>query len=158
MNSDLIFIRTSKGQEELDTWKYKLPAALRRVLILVDGRSTVAELHEKALVYEGLESSLEQLSRDSFIKAGTAADGNEEKTPQGDQAGLKWQLVDLAREVLGNGGADKVSKKLLTAADTHEGLHSAVENCGKLIRLTISEAKAEKFLDLGRKMIADHYS
>ena len=39
-----VFIKTAKGQEEIQTRTHKLPAHLRRVLIMVDGHSTAAEM------------------------------------------------------------------------------------------------------------------
>ena len=158
MDNHLVFSRTAKGIEELDTRKYRLSAELRRVLILVDGHSTVDELHKKALVFNDLEYSLESLSRHSYINAGKATNSAvidpEQYRAQGiHQDDVKWQLVDLARKVLGEKQADVFSKKILTTDDSKEELKATFKACVKLIRLTMSEEKADSFFNEGLKLV-----
>jgi hypothetical protein len=158
MNSHLVFSRSAKGIEELDTRRYKLSAELRRVLILVDGHSTVGDLHKKALVFNDLEYSLESLSRHSFINACKATNSavvgsGQHRAREVYQDSTKWQLVDLARRVLGEKQADVISKKILTTDNSKEELKAAFKACVKLIRLTMSEEKADSFFKEGLKLI-----
>ncbi len=158
MNNRLVFSRTAKGVEELDTRKYRISAELRRVLILVDGHSTVEELHKKALVFNDLEHTLESLSRHGFINAGKATnsaviDSEQYRAREVRQDGAKWQIVDLARRILGEKQADVISKKILTTDDSREELKTTFKACVKLIRLTMSEEQADSFLKEGWKLV-----
>ena len=58
---------------------------------------------------------------------------------------VKSQLVLLATNLLG-GQAGKVIKKIEEAADTKDALISAIDGCGKVIRLVIDEEKADVFV------------
>lgn len=158
MNNHLVFSRTSKGIEEMDTRKYRLSTELRRVLILVDGHSTVEELHKKALVFNDLEYSLESLSRHSFINTGKATnsaviDPEHYRVQEVHQDNVKWKLVDLARRIPGEKQVDVISKKILTTDDSKQELETAFKACVKLIRLTMSEEKADYFFKEGRKLV-----
>ena len=63
MNTQLVFARTGKGNDELSARTYHLPRKLRTVLILVDGKSGLAQLHAKAMGLSELEGSLEQIQQ-----------------------------------------------------------------------------------------------
>lgn len=56
----------------------------------------------------------------------------------------KYLLLKTVREVLGPSYAEKVQKRLDDAPNTRSGLEAALENCCKLIRLTIDEKKAKE--------------
>ena len=68
MNNQLVFARTDKGNDELNARTYRLPRQLRTVLILVDGKSSLAQLRVKAMGLRELEGSLEDLAMNGFIK------------------------------------------------------------------------------------------
>lgn len=53
--------KTERGRAEIDQRTHKLPSGLRSVLLLVDGRRTVAELQELARRLHAPEDALQQL-------------------------------------------------------------------------------------------------
>ena len=69
MNADLVFSRTEKGNFEMNSRKHQLPMRLRTVLILVDGKSNVNQLRDKASVISKLENFLEDLALDEIGRA-----------------------------------------------------------------------------------------
>ena len=62
-----IYVKTAKGLEEVQSRTYKLSSHLRRLLIMVDGRSTAAELISRLTALGGIESELAELEAGGFI-------------------------------------------------------------------------------------------
>ncbi|MFZ5509160.1 MAG: hypothetical protein ACOZCP_03790 [Pseudomonadota bacterium] len=73
MDLTAIYHKTPKGQEEMASRAYKLPARERSVLILVDGKSTARDIIAKAKHFGDAEQFFEALVRGGFIEpvAGT---------------------------------------------------------------------------------------
>lgn len=64
-----VYVKTAKGQEEISARTYRLAQKLRLMLILVDGRLSVAAHREKAGSLGDVIAYLEELERDGFIEA-----------------------------------------------------------------------------------------
>lgn len=62
-----VYIKTAKGQEEIQKRTYKLSASLRRLLIMVDGRSTAAEMIERLSSMGDITPTLIELETSGFI-------------------------------------------------------------------------------------------
>ncbi len=155
MDPKIVFARTARGEEELATRVLHLSAMLRRALILIDGHSSVAALHQKAPGFATLERDLEELFRGGFIHA-LGAGAHAAPAPSAAVASInerKTRLLDLCRELLGDRCAERLSKKLLTAPDSVEGLHAALRDCVHLVRLTIDKAKAEELAARGEQLL-----
>lgn len=60
-------IKTTKGLQEVGSRTYGLSPAMRRILIMVNGHATVAELVKKLTGFGDIESILTQLEIDGFI-------------------------------------------------------------------------------------------
>lgn len=60
-------IKTTKGLEEVGSRTYGLSSTVRRVLIMVNGHSTVAELIKKLVGFGDIQTILAQLEIDGFI-------------------------------------------------------------------------------------------
>ena len=74
MDHSQVLIKTTKGQEEIRTKAFKLSARLRRLLIMVDGHSTVgATLSRLASLGDDTESLLDSLVADGFLAPRYAA-------------------------------------------------------------------------------------
>ncbi|MFQ5756596.1 MAG: hypothetical protein ACE5H7_10950 [Acidiferrobacterales bacterium] len=161
MDRSLVFVRTGKGNDEVTTRKYHLPQRLRTVLILIDGRANVAQLHEKAVTLGDLESTLEDLAIHGFIEVNSPAwDRRVERRvehsgglPVADRrkgssdpryGPMKARLIDLAILTFGS-DAEKLVKKFIVASTDRGGLEKAVTDCAKLIALTIDQNKADEF-------------
>lgn len=67
MELQQVYIKTAKGQEEIQKRVYRLPATLRRLLIMVDGRSTAAELIERLKSMGDIAPALAELEAGGFI-------------------------------------------------------------------------------------------
>jgi hypothetical protein len=155
MGPDAIPVKTDKGKEEIAARKHGLPQALRFALILVDGRSTVAELLQRGAGLPNLGDSLEMLLKMGFIQVRGAA------TPAGAAFGkvipggasAKQALIELARRLLQE-RSGKIVKKLDDSDESVAALGAAVEGCYKLIKLAIDERRAEQFLAEGRAILA----
>ena len=61
MQLQLMPAKTEQGRAEIESRSRKLPGGLRSVLLLVDGRRTVAELQELAKRLNAPEDALQQL-------------------------------------------------------------------------------------------------
>ena len=160
MNSQLVFARTDKGNDELSARTYHLPRKLRTVLILVDGRSNVTQLRDKAIAFPELEASLEDLAMNGFIKpnsrtwdrrvgaAGrrTHYNGEERRRMHGDSAftPIRARLVDLAVLTFGS-AADNFVRKFREAPASWKGFEAAISECRLLVAAVFDERRAEDF-------------
>lgn len=161
MNTQLVFARTDKGNQEIDARTYRLPQKLRTVLILVDGRSDVSQLRGKAVAFPELEASLEDLAMNGFIKTnsrtwdrrvGASAgrrnhyNGEERRRTHGDSAftPIRARLVDLAILTFGS-AADNFVRKFREAPPNWKGFESAISECRELVAAVFDEGRAEEF-------------
>ena len=153
MNPETVYVKTDKGKERFEA--RDIPIPLRHALILVDGRSTLDELMRKGAGLENLADSFEMLEEMGLMApvgsvAATPAAANQ---PASGGGNTKRQLMALAISILGD-KADKVTRKLEETVDSPAALMNAVDSCGKVIRLTIDEKKAQAFLDAARAIMA----
>lgn len=133
----IVYQRTDKGESEIRDRSQGLSAALRRVLILVDGVSTADKIVQKGAGLPDIPASLDELEKQGFIRA-IAGDT---------VASIKKELADAARRILGP-HADKIIAKINEAPDTADGLENTLTNCKKVVKLLIDEDKAD---EMGRK-------
>lgn len=147
MDTNLVFVKTEKGQQEIATRQFHLKHSLRYVLILIDGKSSVEKIIEKGAGLCDINEALAYLSQEGFIQP-------IEETTYGtsSEAGTKAEVIAMAHSLLGAHSANVV-KKLQQSPDTPEDLIEAAENCKKLIKLVIDEAKAEEFVRRAREII-----
>lgn len=73
MDRSAVLRKTAKGQEEFATRAYRLPARLRSVLILVDGRLTAAEIVDRARHFGDAEQFLTSLVEEGFVESAPSA-------------------------------------------------------------------------------------
>ena len=161
MNNQLIFARTDKGNDELNARTYRLPRQLRTVLILVDGKSNLAQLRVKAMGLQELEGSLEDLAMNGFIKPNSRTwdrrlgpsvgrrshySGEERRHMHGDSAftPIRARLVDLAILTFG-AAADNFVRKFREAPASWKGFEAAISECRLLVAAVFDERRAEEF-------------
>lgn len=75
MDSNTVFVRTSKGEDEAQSRTAHLPGDIRRALLVVDGVATYGELSKRAApsLRASLGAMLEELERDGYIRDKSAA-------------------------------------------------------------------------------------
>lgn len=77
MKPDQVPTKTPKGMEEIANRTYQLSGSLRQVLIMVDGRSTIAQLAKKLVGFGPVEALLVELELEGFIAPGLGVGGGE---------------------------------------------------------------------------------
>lgn len=162
MNLDVVLAKTEKGKEELAV-RRDIPVDLRRALILVDGHSTLMELLKKGEGLPHFADSLKMLERMALIApSGSNAVAVSELSPSPPETfqqpasggvAVKFQLVQLATNLLGS-QAGKIIKKIEEAADSRVALVTAIDGCGKVIRLVIDEEKADIFVSSAKDILS----
>jgi len=136
MNPNTVYKKTEKGTEEINTRKYGLSQELRRVLIFIDGKSTVSKILVKAVGFANIEKHLEELARQGFVHAEEAGVS---------VATIKAELIATAQQILGP-DAERIVGKLKKAHESKEALEDTVSNCKRLVRLVIDEKKADELV------------
>lgn len=67
MNPLEVYVKTERGREEIQTRKNQLPAALRTLLIMIDGRSSAGEILKQVASMGITPEALEQLTNQGFV-------------------------------------------------------------------------------------------
>jgi hypothetical protein len=159
MDPKTVYVQTEIGKQRFEA--RDIPNNLRYALLLVNGRSTLEELLIKGAGLENLEDSFEMLEQMGLMaplgsdaatqgaasSAATAAEQARGSTP------VKPRLMALASKILGN-KADKVLRKIEETVDSDTALRHTIETCGKIIRLTIDEKKADEFLNAAKAIMS----
>lgn len=162
MNTQLVFSRTDKGSQEIDARTYHLPHKLRVVLILVDGRSTVSQLRNKAVSLP-LEDSLEDLAMNGFIRANSASWDRRVGAAPNARAGSSYtgrerrrdgangaftpvraRLIDLAIITFGT-RAENLVKIFREAPGNWKGFEGAISSTAELVSAVFDARSAEQF-------------
>jgi hypothetical protein len=81
MDNKTVFVRTSKGEDEVHSRTMHLPGDIKRALLMVDGTAAYGEISKRAApsLRAGLEEMLQELEKNGFI-ADQAKIGNIPKT------------------------------------------------------------------------------
>lgn len=147
MDSRLVFVRTAKGEEEFERRNHGLSQVLRRVLILVDGKSPVSRIVERGLGVPDVEGALSTLAAEGYIA--TAEEAGRRGQGVGDP---KAELETLARTLLGSQSA-KVVKKIQESGSTPQELSATIDSCRKLIKLFIDDKQADEFARRAQELL-----
>lgn len=98
--SKQVYFKTSKGQTEVQKRIYKLPASLRKVLIMVDGHSTAGQMLERLSAMGDISGALAELEAGGFIASA-------------DSATAHGHAAQILAAVEGMGNDDPKSERLL---------------------------------------------
>ena len=134
--------------ESVPPFEHTLDRRLRLALILVDGRSNVGSLHEKAISFDKLEQALEILAMHGFIRANNQdwqimSPISLEPRSTVRRPSLRAKLIDAAILVLGE-NAKSVVKILTETPDEMSALEEAVQRCRRLVDLLIDEKRSHE--------------
>ena len=152
VRSETLFVKTERGAAELEHRALGLSATTRRLLILIDGHRSVAELvHDNARSMD-VAAALDQLQSLGLIaerghETSAVDKGPADATAEATHASvsLRKALIDMTATVLGEAYAARITAKLEQIPDSRDDLVKVIDNCARLIRLTIDEGKAEDF-------------
>jgi len=156
MDSSIVLRKTQKGVIELKTREYQLSPGLRMVLILVDGKTDIDGLHKKAPFLDEMEVHLGTLLKEGFIGAGDEDTTIITEVTNTNIASTraKWDIVEMASEVLGDEFAHRATKRLMLVPDSPDALKEALNDCCQFIALTIDESKARTIRDRGTEILS----
>jgi hypothetical protein len=152
MHPDLILFRTAKGEEIAHSHGHEISANHRRALLVVDGKTSVANLAKKVFWVSDVTSVLEELYALGLIHDDVSTIHGQVSQSGGAGLLLKVQLAGIARELLG-GNAERIIKKIEDSDGTPTALEETLLGCKKLIKLTISDELADTFLRRGLQAI-----
>ncbi|MEI2743762.1 MAG: hypothetical protein V9G63_15230 [Candidatus Competibacter sp.] len=153
MTLPLLFIKTSKGLQEVETRNFNLSADLRFILILIDGKRTSPQLIKQFIKVGSVETLLETLWNQGFIEAQTSVSGlpaaaESIAIPPSSSTGLpaiKASLDTLIRQHFGLMAGPLTNK--LAKCDTLEELYEYVAYCQNLIQESFNIKKAIAFAE-----------
>ncbi|EXJ16346.1 hypothetical protein [Imhoffiella purpurea] len=143
-----IFIKSQKGLQEIQTRAFKLPARLRRLLLMVDGRSTLGDLMRR---YENLGDDLEdqfqRLVADGFLVERRSArnqdDRNESQVFNLDKAKGFARFVILG--ALGPAGSHRAER--IERCVNPEDLYLEIQDLCDTLPSLLSSRQAKHVLD-----------
>lgn len=101
-----IYDKTDKGREEIATRKYHVPAKLRTLLVMIDGRQSLESLMKNFAALGLSEGNVEQLLSEEFIilvGGGPAAIAPEAEAPGAARAPVSARARMLARNAAKQG-------------------------------------------------------
>lgn len=149
MHDSTIYYRTQKGSDEIEHRTLKLGNELRFVLILVDGKSSVAKTASKAPPWWDVKHKLQELEEQGFISMSPipaelldvpAVGTGETQNDTTEELDTKSLLIRTAKAILGE-QSSKVVARLEESADSHDALLTTVDGCVKLVQLVIDVEK-----------------
>ena len=157
MDLSIVLRKAEKGINELKTREHRLSPGLRMVLILVDGKADVDGLQKKAPSLSEMEKYLGTLLKEGFIEAATSDDPTDitEKTDINMAATrAKWEIIEVATQILGKEFADRATKRFMLVPDTPADLKIALKECCQFVALTIDESKSRTLGDKGAEILS----
>lgn len=165
MDRQAIYRKTAKGQEEMATRAFKLPARERSLLVLVDGKSTGAQLLARTAHLGDPGAFLEHLIADGFVEAVGAPAAASQPIPAAPAAvprpspaasasrpsaapgAVPREAVNFARryliDTLGP-DADALTARLEACRDRREAV-AQLEKCRDALQSIAGRRKAEEF-------------
>jgi hypothetical protein len=148
MDHSLVLIKTPKGQDEIRTKALKLSARLRRLLIMVDGHSTVEQMLSRLTALgDETETLLESLVTDGFL---APRNGRGPSIALGQQSEFNLDKAKaFARYVvlgsLGPVGARRVER--IDAAKSSEDLRAELDDLREILPKLLPKRQAKEVWD-----------
>ena len=161
MDKTVVFKKTVQGENEIKTRSGHVSSAARRVLILVNGTSTVADLLESGL--SNVEILLEELVAKDMIESGQHPARSAE-TAGAPGPSLKDALTELAKQTF-TAELQAVIQKIEAAEPTPEGFEALfrdiIASAQDEIRfgyhmqeLAIDQTEVNEFVRRGKALLA----
>ncbi|CDH46090.1 MAG: hypothetical protein IPL59_07310 [Candidatus Competibacteraceae bacterium] len=147
MQLNKIYAKTAKGLEEIQTRIHKLPANLRRLLIMVDGHSTAAEMINRLTTLGEVELALDQLATGGFIavpasKSAAPDPAAPPAPPEFDLDQAKSLIHSILLAAMGPTAAHRI--ECVEATTTPEQLRIELEVIRDILSKVLSQSQAEQ--------------
>lgn len=135
---EVIYRRTSKGDEEIQKRTYKLNHVYRFVLIMVDGKASISNIISRSSEQWNSEQCLTDLEINGFIENTDLEVGKASEVCE-----LKQALLFMIHKHLPENNS-KLTNKILNAKMSKPAIIKAIDSGCMFIKLTISEEIAQK--------------
>ena len=161
MHPGEIYAKTEDGVREVKERKLSLPIALRSLLIMIDGKATVAQVLERARALRVNESALAELERTGLIAKRFSAPSVEAteaaSTPRSEDEAQRFvaaqrKLSDMINRHLGIRGYLLIMR--LERATTLRDLHDLLPDVAKALVKRIGVEAATPIVTDLEKLIA----
>jgi hypothetical protein len=142
----LVYEKTEKGVEEIQTRRYNLSQKFRTLLIVVDGKKTRGSILNQFATLEGVATVLGELEQKGFImkKAGVLAPGVLTPLEEKEKAKLaKAFMINTLNDAVGSMGLSLIES--LKKCETLDELKSQFENYLYAIRSGRGKATADEY-------------
>lgn len=152
MDPTVVYVKTKAGQEEIAQRKHKLAPRLRTLLIMVDGRTTLAEHTQKAKAFGDAQAMLAELASLGLIAPLGASGSGAANPAQGvtppatierSIAAAKRYAVQQLIALLGPDG-DPFAERVEAAKD-RASLETELSRCRAALSAISGAQKAERF-------------
>jgi hypothetical protein len=144
MDLQAIYVKTTKGQEELATRAYKLPSRVRNLLVMVDGAVTGEQIVETTVGLGNSAAFFSLLVDEGFVEAIDPAliqaSGKSATAPNKE---LVQFVSHLVTDLLGPTG-DSLTLRLEKAGSIEEFSKHA-EHCREVVENAVGKKKGDQF-------------
>jgi hypothetical protein len=164
MNNSDVLVKTAKGAEEIQTRAHGLAQKLRALLIVVDGRQSVATLAQRFSGLGDVEAALAELLAQGFVQAASAQASVAAERPAAAARAVPEETLDqavrglcgLLHELLGP-DADDFTERLERARSRNEFL-AALERAHSMVAGLGGAQKAARLNDRGMTIVKRHFA
>lgn len=145
MDPNATYVKTEKGQQEVQSRAFGLPLRSRTLLIMVDGRATAGTIIDKGKAggNAGAYAAMQELEAQGFIVAASTGSPAESGTPERSLAAARRYAIAQMRALPGPHGLAFV-ERLESAADRGT-LVTMLERCRNAVQVANNEEGAKRF-------------
>lgn len=149
MNLESIYIKTAKGQEEVATRAFKLPSRVRTLLVMVDGKTSGAQIVANTAALGDSAAYFRLLVEEGFIEPVAASARESSEAPAQDvkkpPKALVQEVSHMITEILGPAG-DSLTLRL-EKSPSLEDFARLVEQARGVIESSAGKKKGDQFLN-----------
>lgn len=155
MQLNQIYTKTAKGLEEIQTRIHRLPAHLRRLLIMVDGHSTATEMIGRLTTLGDVQLALDQLASEGFIAilapASMADPAPTRALPEFNLDQAKSLIHAVLLDAMGPAATHRI--ECVEAATTPDQLRAELDVIRDILTKVLSKPQAEQTWQLLEPMM-----
>jgi hypothetical protein len=158
MDASTLYQKTRKGEEEIKNRQLKLPPKLRTMLILIDGRKTIAQLNALAAQLGTGDDYAAQLEGHGLIAGGTSAAVPPTTSPA-EPANGEYERFAIARRFMNETVVNALGMRSfffvlkLEKCSTRAELATLLEDYGKAIAKGADQNEASVLVERARELL-----